>query len=64
MSMLRRQRVIEAPKPIDPADVQNRVDQQRQRRLRSGGTQSTFLSTIAAEGATAAAPATVTGIGG
>lgn len=61
MSFLRRPKVKEAPPPIDPADTANRVDQVRQRRLRSGGRASTFLSSAAAESGTAAAP-TLTGV--
>lgn len=64
MSFLRRQKVREAPRPVDPADVQNRVDQERQKRLRRGGGASTFLSQVAAESATASPAPTLTGVGG
>lgn len=64
MSFLRRPRVPEPPKPIDPADTANRADQVRQRRLRSGGRASTFLSEVAAEAATTGPAATLTGVGG
>ena len=63
MSFLRRQKVREAPRPVDPADVQNRIDQQRQKRLRTGGRVSTFLSEAVAEAATAGAAPTLTGVG-
>ncbi len=63
MSFLRRQKVREAPRPVDPADVQNRIDQQRQKRLRTGGRTSTFLSEAVAEAATAGAASTLTGVG-
>ncbi|WP_312598217.1 hypothetical protein [Brevundimonas sp.] len=63
MSFLRRQKVREAPRPVDPADVQNRIDQARQKRLRSGGRASTFLSDAVTAAATAGAPATLTGVG-
>lgn len=63
MSFLRRQKVVEAPRPVNPADVQNRIDQQRQKRLRGGGRASTFLSEAVAEAAVAGAPPTLTGIG-
>lgn len=63
MSFLRRQKVREAPRPVDPADVQNRIDQQRQKRLRSGGRASTFLSEAVAEAATAEPAPSLTGIG-
>lgn len=64
MSFLRRQKVREAPRPVDPADVQNRIDQERQKRLRGGGRASTFLSTVAAETATAGPTPTLTGADG
>lgn len=64
MSFLRRQKVKEPPKPVDPADTANRIDQVRQKRLRSGGRQSTFLSEIAAETAASAPLPTLTGVGG
>jgi hypothetical protein len=62
MSFLRRQPVREAPRPVDPADVQNRIDQTRQRRLRSGGSASTFLGQTVQSAATSAPPATLTGV--
>lgn len=63
MSFLRRQKVREAPRPVDPADVQNRIDQERQKRLRSGGRPSTFLSTVAADTAAAGPLPTLMGGG-
>ena len=63
MSFLRRQKVREAPRPVDPADTQNRIDDARQRRLRSGGRASTFLGEAVAAASTAGAPATLTGVG-
>lgn len=63
MSFLRRQKVQETPRPVDPADTQNRIDQNRQRRLRSGGRASTFLGEAVREAATAAPAPTLTGIG-
>lgn len=62
MSFLRRARVTEPPKPIDPADTANRIDQVRQKRLRTGGRASTFLSQAVADAATGPAP-TLTGVG-
>ena len=62
MSFLRRQKVREAPRPVDPSDVQNRIDQNRQRRLRSGGTASTFLGQAVQAAGTTVAPATLTGV--
>lgn len=64
MSFLRRQKVTPPPRPIDPADTANRADQVRQRRLRSGGRVSTFLSEAAAEAATTGPAATLTGVRG
>ncbi|MCO8028522.1 hypothetical protein NI454_01005 [Brevundimonas diminuta] len=64
MSFLRRQKVREEPRPVDPADVQNRLDQERKKRVRGGGRQSTFLSEVAAEAAVAGPAPTLTGIGG
>lgn len=63
MSFLRRQKVRETPRPVDPADTQNRIDQARQRRLRSGGRASTYLSEAVAPAATAAPAPTLTGVG-
>lgn len=63
MGFLRRQKVQASPRPVDPADVQNRIDQQRQRRLRGGGRASTFLSDAVAEAAVAGPAPTLTGIG-
>jgi len=62
MSFLRRQKVQAPPRPVDPADTQNRIDQVRQNRLKKGGRVSTFLSDAAAEGATAAPLPSLTGI--
>lgn len=62
MAFLRRPKVQEPPRPVDPADTQNRIDQARSRRLRTGGRASTFLSSVAAEAATAAPPPTLTGV--
>ena len=62
MSFLRRQKVQAPPRPVDPADTQNRIDQQRQRRLKGGGKASTFLSQAVAEAAVAAPAPTLTGI--
>lgn len=63
MSFLRRQKVRETPRPVDPADTQNRIDQARQRRLRSGGRASTYLSEAVAAAATAGPAPTLTGVG-
>lgn len=64
MSFLRRQKVKEPPRPVDPADTANRIDQARTRRLKSGGRHSTFLSEVAAEAASAGPMPTLTGVGG
>lgn len=64
MSFLRRAKVTEPPRPIDPADTANRADQVRQRRLRAGGRASTFLSQAVAETATAGPRPTLTGSAG
>lgn len=60
MSFLRRPKVEAPPPPVDPADTANRADQVRQRRLRSGGRASTFLTQATAEAASAGKP-TLTG---
>lgn len=64
MSFLRRAKVTEPPRPIDPADTANRADQVRQRRLRTGGTASTFLSQAVADAAVAGPRPTLTGAAG
>lgn len=64
MSFLRRQKVVAPPRPVDPADTANRVDQVRQKRLRSGGRASTFLSDAVAEAATASPLPSLTGVSG
>lgn len=61
MSFLRRQKVVEPPAPIDPADTANRADQVRQRRLRQGGRASTFLTSAVADGAATGGKPTLTG---
>jgi hypothetical protein len=63
MAFLRRQKVQETPRPVDPADTANRVETERQKRLSSGGRTSTFLSQVAAETATASPRATLNGGG-
>jgi hypothetical protein len=63
MSFLRRQKVRETPRPVDPADTQNRIDDQRRRRLSSGGRASTFLAEAVQAASTPAPPATLTGVG-
>lgn len=66
MSFLRKAKQRDqttAARPVDPADTQNRIDQQRRRRLQSGGRASTFLSAAVAEAAQAAPLATLTGTG-
>lgn len=63
MSFLRRQKVVAPPRPVDPADTANRIDQARQKRLKKGGQASSFLSNAVAEAATSAAPPSLTGIG-
>lgn len=62
MSFLRRQKVRETPKPVDPADTQNRIDDQRRRRLQSGGSASTFLGEAVASVVATGAPPTLTGV--
>lgn len=64
MSFLRRPKVTEPPRPIDPADTANRADQVRQKRLRGGGTASTFLSQAVGETAVAGPRPTLTGAAG
>lgn len=64
MSFLRRQKVAEPPRPVDPADTANRADQVRQKRLKAGGRASTFLSQAVADAATAAPLSTLTGLPG
>lgn len=64
MSFLRRPKVTPPPRPVDPADTANRADQVRQKRLRGGGTASTFLSQAVAEAAVAGPRPTLTGTGG
>lgn len=64
MGFLRRQKVQAPPRPVDPADVQNRLDDERQKRLRGGGRASTFLSSAVAEAAQAGGRSTLTGVGG
>ena len=64
MSFLRRPKVTEPPRPIDPADTANRADQVRQKRLRTGGRASTFLSQAVAEAAVAGPRPTLTGTAG
>ncbi len=63
MSFLRRQKVVAPPKPVDPADTANRIDNERQKRLRRGGQASTFLSQAVADAATASPAPTLTGVG-
>lgn len=62
MSFLRRIKVKEPPRPVDPADTANRADQVRQRRLRSGGRLSTFLSQAVPDAGTPAPAPTLTGV--
>ncbi len=61
MAFLRRQKVQATPRPVDPADTANRIDTERQKRLRSGGRASTYLSSAMAEAATPAPGATLDG---
>jgi len=63
MSFLRRQKVAAPPRPVDPADTANRIDQVRKKRLATGGRASTFLSEAVATAATAAPAPTLTGVG-
>ncbi len=60
------QLVGDKPKPArtpDPADPQNRLDDQERRRLMAGGRNSTRVSSGAAPAAAAAPRATLTGLG-
>lgn len=62
MGFMRRPKVQAAPAPVDPADTANRVANERDRRIRTGGRASTFLSQTVADAAQAPAPS-LTGIG-
>lgn len=50
-------------RPVDPSDTANRINNQRNRRLASGGRNATFMSAAVADAAGAVKPtATLTGL--
>lgn len=61
--MFRRPKLEAAPVQPDPADLENRRQTERRKRLSTGGRQSTMLAQ-AMERAASAPTATLTGVGG